>query len=166
MSTEAVEHVFSVMAATYGAAWERSLGKAPMSDIKTVWSHVINQFTHSKDAKRIILWALQNLPEDVPNSREFLALCRKAPQVEKPLLPAPVANPQRMAEELKKLEPLRGAALMQRGEWALRIIRLHEEGGSVTQTQLKMAKDGLANLGISLPSNNHKSLTHSQESTV
>ena len=90
----AVEHVFVVLGAYYGAAWGRALGGTPIGMVKTVWAHQLSQFTHSKRAKRAILWALQNLPEAVPNAGQFGKLCRSAPGVAAVLeLPRPAQDP-------------------------------------------------------------------------
>lgn len=151
-SIEAVEYVFKILAATYGASWDRSMGTAPLADVKSAWSFALSGYTHSNGAKRSIMWALQNLPERVPNAREFVALCRQAPHHEPVLqLESPVANPERMAIELAKLEPIRHARPTEdRGEWARRILRRHESGEKISPTVVQMARDGLAELGLAL----------------
>lgn len=78
-SAKAVDHVFAVLAATYGAAWDRSLGAAPIGDTKTAWAFHMGNFTHSQTAKRRILWALKNPQDRVPSAIDFRNLCRAAP---------------------------------------------------------------------------------------
>ena len=39
-----IERVFLRLAATYGAAWDRALGQAPIGDVKTVWAHELSAF--------------------------------------------------------------------------------------------------------------------------
>lgn len=107
---KAVDHVFSVLAATYGSAWDKSLGQAPIADVKTIWANMLDGFMHSESAKKSILWALKNLPERVPNSIQFRDLCRQSPAQETKLLPEPKADPERVKAELAKLAPLREKA--------------------------------------------------------
>ena len=39
IAVEAIDRLFQRLAATYGAAWDRSLGQAPIADVKTAWAH-------------------------------------------------------------------------------------------------------------------------------
>lgn len=103
MSTAAVDHVFAMMAATYGAAWDRALGTAPINDVKTVWADALGDFIHSDDAKRAVMWALKNLPDTVPNSRQFRSLCQTAPAKPVAMLPAPTVHPEIAAKVLSGL---------------------------------------------------------------
>ena len=101
----AVNHVFAVMGATYGAAWDRSIGTAPIADVKTVWGDALSDFTHTDDAKRAIVWGLKNLPDTVPNARQFRTLCRQAPAKAQVMLPSPKADPvivKKVVEGIKK----------------------------------------------------------------
>jgi len=100
----AVDHVFTVMGATYGAAWDRSLGTAPISDVKTAWGEALTDFMHSDDAKRAIVWGLKNLPDTVPNARQFRSLCRNAPSKTPVMLPAPTVNPEIASKVLEGLK--------------------------------------------------------------
>ena len=140
----AVDHVFAVLAATYGAAWGRSLGDSPLSDVKTAWAYQLSQFTHSKPAKRAILWALQNLPDTVPSAMQFRNVCRLAPSPKVLALPEPKADPERLAAEVAKLAPLRdkltATPTFDFKDWAKRLIA-NPEGA--TQTSLQMARNAL-----------------------
>jgi len=138
----AVDHVFSVMGATYGASWDRSLGTAPITDVKTVWADALSDFLHSDDAKRAILWGLKNLPDSVPNARQFRSLCRAAPSKAPVMLPSPAVNPEIAA---KVLEGLKGGSgyRVNHKEWAHVILRDHAAGAKKTPTVLKMARDAL-----------------------
>jgi len=140
----AVDHVFSVMGATYGAAWDRSLGTAPISDVKTVWGDALADFMHSDDAKRAIVWALKNLPDTSmpPNSRQFRSLCRQAPSKAPVMLPAPTVNPEIAA---KVLEGLKAAPMIKidHKAWAKRILIDVKGGLRRSPTVVQMAKDAL-----------------------
>ena len=47
---KAVEYIFAQCSATYGAAWDRSLGQAPIADIKTAWLSAVEPFSNSFEA--------------------------------------------------------------------------------------------------------------------
>lgn len=135
----AVDHVFAVLSATYGAAWTRSLGDSPMSDTKTAWAYQLSQFTHSKIAKRSILWALQNLPDRVPDAIQFRNVCRLAPVAQPLTLPEPKADPKRIADELAKLAPLRQHteehSRIDHKDWAKRLKARDDAGDPLNMNQ-------------------------------
>ncbi len=122
---QAVDYIFAQCAATYGAAWDRSLGQAPIADTKTAWLNAIECFRSSK--KRIV-WALQNLPERAPNPVEFRKLCMAAPAPVVPELPAPKADPERVAAELAKLDQIKASQPHGMKEWAYRLQEREEAG--------------------------------------
>lgn len=100
LPTQAIDRIFQRMAATYGAAWDRSLGSAPISDIKTVWAEELAGFSGRLND---IAWAFDNLPDRPPNPVEFKRLCRQAPAPEVPKVEGPKADPDRLKRELAKL---------------------------------------------------------------
>lgn len=139
-SAATVEYVFQVLLATYGQAWERSLGTAPPGDVKTVWANALDGVSHSKAARKSISWALNNLPEKPPNSREFLALCRRVPAADVPKLPEPKADPARVAAELAKLAPIRAAVPDSphgMKAWAYRLQARHAAGERMNPNQIR-----------------------------
>jgi hypothetical protein len=110
---KAIDRIFARLAATYMAAWDRSLGAVPLSDIKTAWSYELGGF---ENRLQDIAWALDNLPEKPPNVIEFKKLCRLAPVTETPQLEAPKADPERLKAELAKLGHI--AQRLPRWHWA------------------------------------------------
>lgn len=140
-AAEAVDYAFKVLGATYGAAWDRSIGTAPITDVKTIWGEAMADFCHSDDAKRAILWALKNLPDTVPNARQFRTLCRQAPAREVPALPSPKVNPEIAAAVIGGLKA--SAPTTSRFDpraWAKAILA-SPQGRS--PTAIRMAKDAL-----------------------
>lgn len=111
MSIEAVDYVFTRLAAEYGSAWDRSFGQSPINDVKSVWADRLSDFTHSDAAKKAILWALKNLPERCPNAIEFRNLCRQAPLQDVPALPEPKADAARVKAELAKLGDIKAQSI-------------------------------------------------------
>lgn len=138
----AVDHVFSVMGATYGAAWDRSLGSAPISDVKTIWGDALSDFMHSENAKRAILWGLKNLPDTVPNARQFRSLCRNAPSKEPVMLPAPKVNPEIAAKVLGGLKA-HTPAKVDHKEWARTLLDGVAAGMKRSPAVILIAKDAL-----------------------
>jgi hypothetical protein len=140
----AVDHVFKVLGATYGAAWDRSLGNAPIQDVKTVWGDALSDFMHTKDARSAISWALKNLPDTTlpPNSRQFRSLCRNAPSKAPVMLPAPVVNPEIAAKVLEGLSasPVKKEDYRERFR---RILADEKAGVRRSPTVLQMARNGL-----------------------
>jgi hypothetical protein len=143
-SAIAVDHVFAVLGATYGADWTRRLGTAPIVTTKTAWAHHLSEFTHSTAAKRSIMWALKNPPETPPNAIQFRNLCRMAPSPKVLALPEPKADPERLAAEVAKLAPLRerfaSTPSVDFKAWAKRLIANPE---MTTQASLQMARNAL-----------------------
>lgn len=125
---QAVEYIFSVCAATYGEAWDRSLGRAPITDTKTAWLNAVAQF-NSKPGKKRIMWALDNLPDRAPNPIQFRNLCQSAPMPETPTLEAPKADPERVAAELAKLGKVVAAKPAANSKQWAHTLKAREEAG-------------------------------------
>lgn len=141
---KAIDRLFKRLGATYGAAWDRSLGDAPIADVKTVWGHELSIFANSLHR---VAWALENLPERCPNVIEFKRLCQSAPAPEQPVLPEPKADPARLAAELAKLAPLRQSFNKVETKdcraWARKLLAEHAAGFKKTPAVLQMARDAV-----------------------
>lgn len=144
---KAVERLFQRLGATYGAAWTRQWADVPMSDVQTAWAHELSVFADWLEA---IAWALDNLPPRCPNVIEFKNLCRQAPARAVAALPAPAADPARIAAELAKLAPLRQAtasvaagAAIDHKAWAKRIMARHDAGDNINPASLRFAREAL-----------------------
>ena len=128
MNPKAIDRLFDRLAATYGAAWDRSLGATPVLDAKALWAHELQVFGERLEA---VVWALDQLPEHPPNVIQFRNLCRQAPSAIALPLPEPKADPARVAAELAKLGTLRATVTAQAGDmkaWARR-LRAREVAG-------------------------------------
>ena len=128
MNQKAIDRLFDRLGATYGAAWDRSLGATPLLDAKSIWAHELQGFAQRLEA---VVWALDQLPEHPPNVIQFRNLCRQAPAPVAPLLPEAKADPARLAAELAKLGDLRATVTAQPGDmkaWARR-LRAREVAG-------------------------------------
>lgn len=146
LSNQAIDRLFNRLGATYGAQWDKSLGNAPLNDVKTVWAHELSGYA-SETGLKSVAWALENLPERVPNAIQFRNLCRLAPATEAPRLAEPKADPQRLAAELAKLGDMRAKVASEsrvdHKAWAKRIIARHDAGDRINPTTLRFAREAL-----------------------
>ena len=105
--TQPIDRLFERLSMTYGIAWDNSLGTAPLNEIKSFWMHGLSGFLQNKESMMAISWALNHLPERPPNLVQFKNLCYQAPAVERPQLPSPPADPERVKQELAKFSGFR-----------------------------------------------------------
>lgn len=144
-----IDRLFKRLAATYGAAWDRALGAAPVADVKTAWGHELAGFG-GDEGLQAIAWALAHLPERCPNAIEFRNLCRQAPAPDRPALAPPPAkaDPDRVRAEFARLADLRERLGQpvggERLDWARRILARRDSGAKVSPTVAGMAADALA----------------------
>lgn len=141
----AIDRLFERLALTYGAAWQNSFGAAPIVDVKSMWQHELSSFLQSRESMNRVVWALDNLPERVPNVIQFKNLCRQAPSPEAPMLPEPPANPERVAAELAKLAPMIAESKSENDPkaWAKRLRFRHLAGDRLRSIQIQMYKQAL-----------------------
>lgn len=143
-----VERIFKRLAATYGAAWDRSLGQTPIEDVMTAWDYELSGFLQSKVAMNAIAWALENLPETCPNVMQFKAICRRAPATMLPALPEPSADAARVAAELAKLGHLREPITTGPKAWAHALQQRHERGEKLKSNQVRCYRNAI---GLNVP---------------
>lgn len=140
---QAVDRLFTRLAATYGAAWDRSLGQTPIADVKSVWAHELSGYAQNLAA---IAWALENLPDTPPNVLQFRTICRRYAPPDSPRLPEPKADPERVRAELAKLVDLKARVQSQgrdgRG-WARSIMARYQACERINPTVLRFAREAL-----------------------
>lgn len=145
----AIDRLFQRLAATYGAAWDRSLGQAPIGDVKTAWAHELAGFASNLNA---LAWALENLPERCPNVIEFRNIARRSPAPETPKLPEPPMDPQRLRAELAKLQPILDRARKDNTDdrlaWARRIVSRRQQGERIAGGTYRIAAEALRMNGV------------------
>ena len=143
LSNQAIDRLFNRLGATYGAQWDKSLGAAPLGDVKTLWAHELSTYANSLHR---IAWALENLPPRCPNVIEFKQICRQAPAPETLALPESKADPERLKQELAKLADIKKAALADRVDhkaWAKKILACYTAGERINPTSLRFARESL-----------------------
>lgn len=116
------ESLFRRLHVRYGATFERQYDGLDMADVRADWADMLHGFSGED-----IRYGLEFLPDKFPpNALEFRAICRRAPRVELPALPAPVADPAMVAAVLAAIrpptEPVRGSLAQQCID---NIVRLH-----------------------------------------
>jgi len=143
LSNQAIDRLFTRLGATYGAQWDKSMGSAPLGDVKTLWAHELAAYANSLHR---IAWALENLPARCPNVIEFKQICRQAPAPDVPALPEPKADPERLKRELAKLADIKKIAVSDRVDhksWAKKILARYTSGDRINPTSLRFARDAL-----------------------
>lgn len=148
LSAKAIERLFDRLLTTYGKDFQSYYAAVDPGAVKALWGHELSGFNNNLDA---ISWALENLPERCPNVITFKNLCRQAPQAVVPMLPSPKVDPVIAAMVVQGARKIiaENHHATGRGAWAQSILRQHAAGRKYTPTVLKMAQDGLRNLGLS-----------------
>jgi len=141
--TQPIDRLFERLSMTYGISWDNSLGSAPLNEIKSHWMHELSGFLKSKESMMAISWALDHLPERPPNLVQFKNLCYQAPAVERPQLPSPPADPEKVQQELAKLTPFRMGPGVDPKAWAKRILDEYAAGRKKPVAVVQMARDAL-----------------------
>ena len=91
-----VDSLFARLAARYGAAWLRMWDGIPLDAVKADWAAELAGFAKAPQA---IAHGLEHLPPDRPPTvGQFRQLCIGAPRYADKQLPAPKADPTRVAQ--------------------------------------------------------------------
>lgn len=138
-----VERIFKVLRATYGAAfdrqWECPAGVDPArfaQDMKDHWSRELRGLKQNPMA---IGHALDYLPERPPNLIEFRNLCARRPDPQTLALPAPKADPARVAAAIGSIR--RPDVCRDPKQWARDIMARSRAGERLPIAHLTMARD-------------------------
>lgn len=146
LSPQVVDRLFDRLTATYGRDFMGRWEGLDANAVKSSWAHELAGCAQCLD---VIAWALENLPERAPNVIEFRALCRRAPAKVVPALPAPPADPARVAAELGKMRAPVVVASCVRFSWAhVLLARVQAGDRTVTPTAAQMARAALGRSGV------------------
>ena len=138
-----VDRIFDKLTLTYGQAFLARWRDIDIEKVKADWAH---ELAGLETAPHCISYALTHLVEKPPSVIEFRAMCRSAPAADLPRLPEPPADPQRVAQELNKLQASKQQPLQSIGnkDWARRIVQRVREGDkTVRRAAHIMAMDAL-----------------------
>lgn len=119
LSSEMVDGLFTRLAVRYGSAWFAKWDGVPMEVVKADWASELAGL-----GMAALTHGLMNIPEDFPpTASQFKRLCLNRPEPTPPQLPAPKADPGRVAKvmtelrnKLAKRKPLAWAYEMQERE--------------------------------------------------
>ncbi len=137
LNSQSVESIFSRMLTRYGAAWRAKWAGVNPDAVKSDWANELHGFSD-----RAIFYALGYLPLDFPPSvGEFAAICRRCPEYAPPALPAPKADPERVAALLAKAM----AAQRRRParQWAYDLQEREKAGVVLTERQRHAWREAL-----------------------
>jgi len=136
-----VDKIFERLTIRYGDRFLNRWKGIKLDEVKFDWANVLDGFQNWPDA---IAFALENMDdENPPTATKFRALAMKAPRPENLALPAPSANPERVATELSKLTPMRNVEKVDPKAWAKRIIERANSGCHIHIATLNMARSAL-----------------------
>ena len=137
LSLDTVDWIFGRMAVRYGSAWAAKWAGTPIDVLKADW---VQELAHCK--RDSILYAMRYLPLDhPPNVAQFSAICARAPEVALPMLPAPDADPERVAIALGKAR----ASVLPRldRQWAVRLQAREVSGEKLSLVQRHAWREAL-----------------------
>ena len=133
-----VEKIFMKLSLTFGREFLGRWEGIPLEDVKADWAHELRNLQQSPAS---IAYGLENcLGGKPPTVQEFRAACvrRVAPAV---ALPAPPADPERVAAELAKLRSPEPQVDMK--AWAHKLREKHERGEKLNMNQVQCYKNAL-----------------------
>ena len=124
-----VDSIHTRLLVRFGAAWVRMWEGIPEDAVKADWAQHLSGL-----AGWAIKHALENLPADRPPTvGQFRSLCLGAPIAAPVALPAPKADPERVAAELAKMQ--RSVVPGDGKDWAHRLREREKQGGRLTLFQ-------------------------------
>lgn len=130
LSQRLIDLVFTRMLVRYGAAWVSKWRGIDEAAVRADWAHELDGL-----GEAAIRYALDHLPADFPpTASQFKALCINRPEPMPPLLPAPKADPKRVAAELERMR--RVQAERQPLQWAYDLQEREKRGDSLSLTQM------------------------------
>lgn len=138
LPAELVDDVMRRLIATYGrrflAQWE---GVDP-KDVKAIWARELAGYETRPD---VFAWVFENLPEDPMNAIEFRNLCRRAPAKPVEELPAPPADPAKVAAVISEARQLlNDRPVADSRAWAIKVIERAAAGEPVSPGVLRDAR--------------------------
>lgn len=125
--SDVIELIFGKLQVRYGAAWLRQWDGVDMALIKADWADELLGFADNLEPLR---YALRHLPERCPNVAQFRAIANGCPLPEFRQLPAPVADPAVVAEQVARQSGIRKAMAHRNDgkDWARRIVARLDNG--------------------------------------
>ncbi len=137
-----IDSLFARLQVRYGAAWNRMWEGIDMAVVKADWAEELGGFERNPSA---IGRALNGLPVDWPPTvAQFKALCIGEPgdiEQSQPILPAPPADPARVAEIVAKIP--REREKVPARKWSEDLRKREQSLGRLTMAQRTMWRAAL-----------------------
>ena len=137
-----VDRLFDRLAATYGHTFSSRWAGQDLAAVKAIWAEELGGF--SKHPKALAA-ALKMLPPDPPNAIQFREIARTQMRDErqppKPQLPAPPADPERIARAVEQARTAPDGIGPK--DWAWRLKAREESGERLTKAQRDMWREAL-----------------------
>lgn len=138
-----IQKLFDTLGATYGAAWDRSLGITPVEQVQAEWSRRLLGFSVAD-----IRYALDHLPSKPLNIFEFRDLCRSSPKKEVLQLEQPKANPERVAQLTQQVRSTFDSQPEKDPKaWARKLQQRHQSGEKLGGYQIRAYREALGATG-------------------
>ena len=135
-----INKLFFRLSNVYGSQWSSLWKDNDIEEVKDLWAEELQFFANHLDS---IGWALNHLPERVPNLVQFKKLCLEAPFTNPtPAIdytrPAPI--PEAIAVEMKNIKP---HPTFDHKAWAKKILADVENGIPRRYISVRFAKEAL-----------------------
>lgn len=135
-----IDKIFLKLTLTFGRDFLGRWEGIPIEDVKADWAHELRGLQQNPHA---IAYGLEHcLGGKAPTVQEFKAICARRPDSAL-ALPAPPADPERVAAEMAKLAPARQPALIDHKAWAKRLKTRHEAGEKINMNQIRCYREAL-----------------------
>lgn len=137
-----IDKIFTKLTLAYGRDFLGRWEGIDLNAVKSDWAHELAGFERFPEG---IAHALTHLdPAKPPTVFQFRDLVRKAPLPEAKQLPAPIASPEVVAEQLKRMAPaLKQMKSVGNKEWAQILQRRDEAGEKLSRFQVHCYRQAL-----------------------
>lgn len=138
LSSEMVDGLFTRLAVRYGATWFAKWDGVPMDVVKADWASELAGL-----GMAALTHGLMTIPEEFPpTASQFKRLCLNRPEPVPPALPAPKADPKRVA---KLLSEMRAKQTSRKPlQWAYDLQERERRGESLSASQQLAWRTALA----------------------
>jgi hypothetical protein len=136
-----IEKIFMKLTLNFGREFLDRWKGIDIDEVKADWAHELRGFQQNPAA---IAFALENcMTGKPPTAQEFKAWAIRRPDSKPLALPEPLADPGRVAAELKKLENIKAAERVDHKAWAKRLKQRHESGEKLNMNQVRCFRNAL-----------------------
>lgn len=127
-----VDRIQTRMLARYGSQWVAMWSGIDPEAVRVDWATELDGLSTT-----MLAYGLENLPDRPPHSAQFKAICLRAPAQQVPLLPAPVADPERVTDAIRSMTQTMSAIRKRSYDkgWAGKLHEREQSGEKLTAAQ-------------------------------